>query len=315
MLPRPQASVHAMRSPPGRCAERFEPARRRAVVAVLGAACLPACTFSADTDHNGDDAPRALPLARAPRVAWVLSSGGPRGFTHVGVLRALHEMGLAPDLIVGASVGALVGALRASGIEAPAIEAIALDVQPLTMARVAFGADERFSGAPLAELVRRHVAVQQLERMPIAMACVASRKRDGHMMAFTAGDVGLAVQASAAIEGQFAPVRIRGETYIDADWYAPLPVRVARALGAQRVIAVDATAHIDRAPPGAERYREGDLKKKALVDVDAALADVVLKPDFGYWVSLSRDFRERAIAAGYRDTMAREKDLRAAHRA
>jgi NTE family protein len=249
-----------------------------------------------------------------PRVAWVLSSGGPRGFTHVGVLRAMHEMGLAPDLIVGASVGALIGALRASGLPAPAIETLALELQPLTMARIAVGAEERFSGAPLAELVRRHVAVQQLERMPIAMACVAAMKRNGSVVAFTAGDVGLAVQASAAIQGQFAPVRIRGETYVDADWYSPLPVRQARALGAQRVIAVDATAHIDRAPPGAERYRAGDVKKKALVDIDAAAADLVLKPDFGYWVSLSREFRERAIAAGFRDTMTRERELRALHR-
>lgn len=289
--------------------------RRRAVLAAGAATALCGCTFAADTDHNGDDAPRAMTLVRPPRVAWVLSSGGPRGFTHVGVLRGLHELGLAPDLIVGASVGALVGALRASGLDAPAIEVIALELQPLALARVAFGADERFSGAPLAELVRRHVAVQQLERMPIAMACVAARKRDGRAMAFTAGDVGLAVQASAAIEGQFAPVRIRGETYCDADWHTPLPVRLARALGARSVIAVDATAHLDRTPPGAERYRDSDLKKKALVDADAAAADLVLKPDFGYWVSLSRDFRERAIAAGYREAMARENELRAMHRA
>jgi NTE family protein len=306
-----------MRLPPGLCAERLALSRRRVIStasAALGAATLVACTFAADADHDGDDAPRVAPLPRAPRVAWVLSSGGPRGFTHVGVLRALHEMGLAPDLIVGASVGALIGALRASGLLAPAIETLALELQPLTLARVALGAEERFSGAPLAELVRRHVAVQQLERMPIAMACVAAMKRDGRVVAFTAGDVGLAVQASAAIEGQFAPVRIRGETYIDADGYSPLPVRLARALGAQRVIAVDATAHIERAPPGAERYRQGDVKKKALVDIDAAAADLVLKPDFGYWVSLSREFRERAITAGYRDTMARERELRVVHR-
>jgi NTE family protein len=302
------------RPAPSRCAEAVAPARRRLIGAALGAATLGGCTFSSDADHAGDDAPREQPLARTPRLAWVLSSGGPRGFTHVGVLRALHEMGLTPDLIVGASVGALVGSLRASGVAAPAIEAIALDLQPLAMARVALGADERFSGAPLAELVRRHVAVQQLERMPIAMACVASRKRDGRGVAFTAGDVGLAVQASAAIEGQFAPVRIRGETYVDADWHQPLPVRVARALGARTVVAVDATAHSDRVPPGAERWRDSDARKKALVDADAKAADLVLKPDFGYWVSLSREFRERAIAAGYRDTMARERELRAVHR-
>ena len=297
-----------------RCAD---PARRRAfgvgISAAIGVATLAGCTFNPDADHDGDDAPREMPLARAPRVAWVLSSGGPRGFTHVGVLRALYEMGLAPDLIVGASVGALVGTLRASGLDAPAIETIALELQPWSLARVAIGADERLSGAPVAELVRRYSAVQHLERMPIAMACVASRKRDGRAMAFTAGDVGLAVQASAAIEGQFAPVRIRGETYVDADWHSPLPVRLARSLGARTVIAVDATAHIERAPPGAERYRDSDARKKALVDIDAKLADIVLKPDFGYWVSLSRDFRERAIAAGYRDAMLRERELRLLH--
>jgi NTE family protein len=307
-----------MRWPPAptRCAEPVSPQRRRFVGAALGTcAVATGCTFASDADHDGDDAPREMPLARPPRVAWVLSSGGPRGFTHVGVLRALHEMGLVPDLIVGASVGALVGSMRASGLSAPAIEAIALDLQPWTLARVAIGAEERLSGGPVAELVRSHVAVQQLERLPIAMACVACRKRDGRSVAFTAGDVGLAVQASAAIEGRFAPVRIRGETYVDADWHNPLPVRLARALGAQRVVAVDATAHIERAPPGAERYRDADAKKKALVDADAASADLVLKPDFGYWVSLSRDFRERAIAAGYRDTMIKELELRAVHRA
>jgi NTE family protein len=60
-------------------------------------------------------------------------------------------------------------------------------------------------------------------------------------------------------------------------------------------------------------YRDSDLRKRALVQPDAASADIVLHPDFGYWVSLSRDFRERAIAAGYRDTMAQAAKLRALH--
>ncbi len=276
---------------------------------------LSACTFAPNTNHDNEGAPSILPLTRTPRVAWVLSSGGPRGFTHVGVLRALHEMGLAPDLIVGASVGALVGALRASGVEPAAIESMALDLQPLSLARIAMGSQERLSGAPLAELVRQHAAVQRIERMPIALACVAARQRDGQPVAFTAGDVGLAVQASAAIEGQFAPVRIRGETYVDADWYCPLPVNVARALGARVVIAVDASAHVDRAPAGAERFRQSDMKKKVLVDAESRSADLLLKPDFGYWVSLTGEFRKRAIEAGYRDTMARERELKALHRA
>ena len=247
------------------------------------------------------------------RTAWVFSSGGPRGFTHVGVLKALEQMGLQPDLIVGASVGALVGSLRAAGLRAAAIETLALELQPMTLARLALGSSEKLSGSAVAELVRVQAPVSLLERMPVAMACVAARRRDGAAVAFTAGDAGLAVQASAAIEGQFAPVRIRGEWYLDADWTTPLPVRIARALGARRVLAVDASVHLERAPAGASRYRESDLRKKALIDADASGADLLLKPDFGYWVNLSREFRERAIEAGYRETLAREPALRALH--
>lgn len=286
---------------------------RRALLMLAGAAGLAGCSLNPDEDHNGPDAPRAEPLRRPVRVAWVLSSGGPRGFVHVGVLQALEELQLKPDLIVGASAGALVGCLCASGLRAADIAQLALDLQPWTMGRIALGVPERLSGSAVAALVRQHARVPMLEQMPVAMACVAQRRGDAAAVAFTAGDAGLAVQASAAVEGQFAPVRIRGQQYVDPDWSTPLPVRAARALGARRVLAIDASAHIDRAPPGAERYRESDLRKKALVDAEAAQADRVLKPDFGYWVSLSREFRERAMAAGYRETMAQAEGLRALH--
>jgi len=287
--------------------------RRSVLLASTG--LMTACTLNPDRDHLGADAPRAAPLRKPVRVAWVFSSGGPRGFTHVGVLKALEQMDLQPDLIVGASVGALVGSLCAAGLSASALQSLAMELQPLSLARLAMGQQERLSGAAVAELVRQYAPVPLLEQMPVAMACVAARRRDGTAVAFTAGDAGVAVQAAAAIEGQFAPVRIRGEQYLDADWSAPLPVRIARALGAQRVLAVDASVHVDRAPPGAARYQESDLRKKALIDPDAAVADLVLKPDFGYWVNMSQEFRARAIEAGYRETMAREADMRALHRA
>lgn len=280
-----------------------------APVAILPAAC----TFSPDRDHDGTDAPRYQALAKPPRIAWVLSSGGPRGFTHVGVLRALDELALQPDLIVGASVGAIVGSLRAAGMSAREIESQALALQPLSLARVAIGANERLSGSAIASLVRLISPQRLIERMPIAMACVAVRDDDREAVAFTAGDVGLAVQASAAVEGQFSPVRIRGARYVDPDRVMPLPVRIARSLGAQHVLAVDASVHLDSAPASAGRYRNGDLAKAALVDADARLADLVLKPDFGYWVSLSREFRERAIDAGYQATMAAAASLRELH--
>ena len=280
---------------------------------LAGAAALVGCTLAPDSDHTDANAPRAEPLRKPVRTAWVLSSGGPRGFVHVGVLKALQEMGLAPDLIVGASAGALVGSLFASGLRATDIETLALDLQPFGLARWAMGADEKLSGAGIAEMVRHRALHPLLERMPIPMACVAARRRDGASVAFTVGDVGISVQAAAAIEGQFAPVRIRGEQYVDADWSTPLPVRVARALGAQRVLAIDASAHMDRAPPSAQAYRASDLRKKALVDADAVLANLVIKPDFGYWAGMSKEFRERVMAAGYRDTLAQAVALQKLH--
>ncbi len=268
-----------------------------------------------DDDHRGPDLPQTAPLPQAPRTAWVFSSGGPRGFVHIGVLKAMDELGLKPDLIVGASVGALVGVLYAAGRSALEIETLALEVQPWSVVGLTWGGTSALSGAPLARFVREHAGVRLLQDLRLAVACVAQRLDNATPQAFTRGDLGLAVQAACAIEGRFVPVRLNGAAHVDADLHLPLPVRLARSLGAQRVLAVDAAAHVERAPPGAERYRVGDLRKQALVRPDAALADVLLHPDFGYWVSLSREFRERSIAAGYQATLAQAGRLRALHAA
>jgi NTE family protein len=167
----------------------------------------------------------------------------------------------------------------------------------------------------MAAWIREQVADRLLQNLQVPVACVALRMSDRMVVCFTAGDAGAAVQASSAIEGRFAPVRIGGQRYADPDRARPLPVREARRLGASRVLAIDASAHEDRAPESARRYREGDLHKRALTRPDAALADVLLHPDFGYWVNLSREFRSRAIEAGYRDTLAQADKLRALHAA
>lgn len=295
--------------------DRTPPLTRRHWLCTAGAALL-ACT-NADQDHDGADAPATGELAKVPRTAWVFSSGGPRGFVHVGVIKALAELGLRPELIVGASVGSLVGVLLASGCSASEIETLALELNPVKLARLAMGARERLSGSAVADLVREQVTAKTgqpwLQSTPIPVVCVVQRLADGATVGFNRGDAGIAVQASCATSGQFAPVRIRGRQYADADLHTPLPVRLARALGATRVLAVDASAHEDRAPATALRWREGDLNKRALTHPDAQAADLLLHPDFGYFVSLSREFRERSIAAGYRETLAAAARIKALH--
>lgn len=293
------------------------PISRRAWLASL----LPiaGCSLQPDQDHAGTDAPAEGPLPRPARIAWVFSSGGPRGFVHVGVVKALEELRLKPDLIVGASAGALVGVMFAAGLSGVAMETLALEMPVSRLLRLAIGAEERLSGGAVADFVRDELRDlghgPLLERLPIMVACVSQRLADRTAVAFTRGDAGLAVQAAAAIEGRFTPVRIRGQRHVDADLLMPLPVRLARSLGAQRVLAVDASAHEDKAPPGAAAYRAADERKRELTRPDAASADLLLHPDIGYWASITREYRQRLIDAGYRDTLAAAARIQALHAA
>jgi NTE family protein len=275
---------------------------------------LTGCSLAPDFNHDADDAPRFDPaLVKPARVAWVLSSGGPRGFVHVGAIKALQELGCKPDLIVGGSVGALVGALYASGIDAKELERMALALSITEMARFAITGEGRFAGTPIAELINKALSQQPIEKLKTQFAAAVVERVTRTAMLFNAGNSGIAVQASAAIEGTFTPVRVRGLQYVDADQVVPLPVRLARALGAAKVLAVDASAHEDRAPDSAQRYRVGDLRKRALTDPDARAADLTLHPDFGYYVSVSREFRERSIRAGYEQTMQQAEQIKALH--
>ena len=285
-------------------------ARRRVFGAAAACACLAAGGTAAwaaahvrGTPGSRQD-PAAAPLALStvspdsPRVAWVFSSGGSRGFVHIGVLKGLARLGLTPDLIVGASAGALAGTLWAAGLGAQRLEQLALDLQPWDFLRWNPRGPEWLNGNGLVALVNEALEGRSLEDLDLPAACVAVRADNGEAVAFTRGDAGLAVQASSAIVGKLAPVSIGGVRFVDADQVLPLPVRLAFRLGATRVLAVDASAHEDRAPPSAARYRDADLRKRALTLPDAQRADVLLHPDTGYWAGWSRAYREQLIAAG-----------------
>ena len=179
----------------------------------------------------------------------MLSSGGPRGFAHIGVLKVLEEAGVRPDVIVGSSSGALVGVLYAAKPSAREIEAQALalggtDVFDYDVFR------RRVSGAALQAWVNGALANRPLDRLDLPVVVVATRQRDETAGRVHRGDAGAAVRASSAVPGSFAPVEISGTTYIDGDMSPRrYPSRLRGRSARDHVIAVDVAQNVSRAPP------------------------------------------------------------------
>ena len=287
----------------------------RAALAGLCAVTLVGC--GAGDDYREADAPRFVAdSADAPktRIALVLGSGGPRGFAHIGALKVLEAEGIRPDLIVGASVGAMVGAMYASGHSAAAIEQIALNLNMLSL--IDFSAmlrGKRIGGASIARFVNTQVDGKTIEQFPIRFASIAVRASDGVLSVFNRGNPGVAVRASSAIPGNFDPVRIMGVDYVDGDELTPLPIRVARELGAQVVIAVNVSEYMEDTPPGVpQEWVTKGWRRARAVAAEAPLADAIIHPNTGYYTDVRYEYRVRSIATAEAATRAMLPQIRKA---
>jgi predicted acylesterase/phospholipase RssA len=246
---------------------------------LLGTACIgvPAILTGCAggiADYDGADAPGFAPYlaSERPRLALVLGGGGPRGFAHLGVLKVLEANNIDADLIVGASVGAMIGALYAFGITAAAIERIALDLSPARFVGVSTSGF-RGRGSAVESFIAELTDSKPMDAMKRKLAVTVTRTRDNVQEIFNRGNTAVAARASSAIPNQFAPVRIRGVEYHDGDEAAPVPIRAARTLGAAVVIAVDVSAYVSAIPPNApESWAVRDRKRAAMVDIEAPLA-------------------------------------------
>lgn len=244
------------------------------------------------------------PAGPAPRVALVLGSGGPRGFAHIGVLKVLEENGIRPDLIVGSSVGAMVGVLSAGGYDAPTLERFAreLNVMDFFLEWRLLGGGPA-SGAAVQHYVNEKLGGRTIEQLAVPFVAVAARAEDRKLALFNRGDPGLAVRASGASPGQFAPVAIRGEPFVDGDEASPVPVKVARSLGARFVIAVDVSAHLADTPPGAPpEWVRKDERRARQIAAEVPQADVLLHPNIGYYAGHDEKYRARVMAIAERYT-------------
>ncbi|MFN6978166.1 MAG: patatin-like phospholipase family protein [Gemmobacter sp.] len=176
-----------------------------------------------------------------PRIGLALGAGGARGWCHIGVIRGLGRLGIVPDVIAGTSMGALVGAAAAGG----ALDALEDWARAQTRARYLRLVDVRLTGGGLVGGVEIGAVVgglpmpQAVEALPVPFAAVACDIATGEEVWLRDGPVADAVRASVAMPGVIAAHQRGGRWLIDGGVVNPIPVVVARALGAQVVIAVN----------------------------------------------------------------------------
>ncbi|MBD8908893.1 patatin-like phospholipase family protein [Methylorubrum zatmanii] len=192
-----------------------------------------------------------VPRFRSPRIGLALGGGSARGWSHIGVIEALEEAGIYPEVVAGCSIGAVVGGAYAAGRIA-ALKDFALS---LTRRRVVGMLDPRITGSGLiaGERLRRRLAREldgfRIEDLRLAFASVATELGTGHEVWLSRGPLVEAVRASYAIPGIFPPVALEGRLLMDGTLVNPVPVRLARELGADLVICVNLSC--DTRPPGA----------------------------------------------------------------
>ncbi len=185
--------------------------------------------------------PLAPELRRAPVLGLALGGGAARGFAHVGVIQALEEAGIRPDLVVGTSAGSLVAALYASGKTGAQLQQLSLAMDESTFTDWTLPIFNRgvLKGEALARYVNTQVKQKLIESMPLRLGVVVTDLRSGEGVVFQRGDTGMAVRASSAVPTVFLPVKIGASEYVDGGLVAPVPVAQARAMGAEVVIAID----------------------------------------------------------------------------
>ncbi|APG11012.1 NTE family protein [Bradyrhizobium sp. JR7.2] len=197
---------------------------------------------------NGSNGEKVgLGSVRRPVIGLALGGGAARGFAHIGILRTLAANGIVPDVVVGTSIGAVVGGLYAAG-RLDTLQEWGRSLQG--MRNILGYLDIRLSGSgliggeKLATRLEDAVGQTLIEDLPIKFAAVATEVRTGHEIWLTRGRVVDAMRASYALPGIFSPVLIGDRWLVDGALVNPVPVSAARALGAEIVIAANLSSDI-----------------------------------------------------------------------
>jgi NTE family protein len=238
-----------------------------------------------------------------PKIGLALGGGAARGFAHVGVIQVLEEAGISPVLVTGTSAGSLVAALYASGKNGAQLQKVAESMDESTIAdwTLPFFGRGVLRGEALAKYVNAQVGQKLIEAMPLPLGIVATDLNSGNDMLFQRGDTGTAVRASSAVPAVFTPVKINGYDYVDGGLSSPVPVRAARKMGAELVIAVD----ISSPPEGSSAngtieilLQTFSIMGKSINGFELKDADVVVRPVLTGVSSSDFSSRKRSIEAG-----------------
>lgn len=183
-----------------------------------------------------------------PRVALVLGGGAARGFAHVGVIRALEQEKIPIDMVVGTSVGGLIGAIYAADVSSFDLEWTAFQLEKEDL--FDFGMLNAVTGMGFAKgdkleaWVKSHIKTANIENLKLPFAAVATDLNWGYKVVLDHGSVARAIRASAAIPGVFQPVQHQGKILVDGGVVDNIPISVAKAKGADIVIAVDISGNL-----------------------------------------------------------------------
>ena len=251
---------------------------------------------------------------RPPRLGLALGGGAARGFAHIGVIQVLEEAGIRPDLVAGTSAGSLVAALYASGKTGAEMAALALAMDEGAITDWAFPSRGLIRGEALARYVREHTGGRPIEQMKLPLGIVATHLDSGAGVLFQRGDTGVAVRASSAVPAVFQPVKIGPAEYVDGGLVSPVPVRFARQMGAELVLAVDISSPPDGNPTGDVMkmlLQTFAIMGRSINQFELRDADVVLRPVLTGVSSADFGARQKAILAGREVALRQLPELRA----
>ncbi|MBI5572994.1 MAG: patatin-like phospholipase family protein [Elusimicrobia bacterium] len=186
-----------------------------------------------------------------PKIALVLGGGGARGLTHIGVLKALEEKKIPIDIIVGTSIGALVGGLYASGMKIEDLEKMGQGIGWNKISNLSsvklftlITAESLLSTEKLEKYLKKYIGAQKFDELKIPFACVACDIKTGERIVFKDGEAAFAMRVSATIPGVFNPVEYRHRLLVDGGIVDNLPVDIAKVMDADFIIAVYPQADI-----------------------------------------------------------------------